>query len=565
MPTVRAPFMTGGPGRRGWLLAAAAIVTVSSAAIAVGVPALSGGARFGPAIPHFVDEGSAAGIAHRYDGDSNYFVGGGVAVMDCDGDGRQDVYLAGGAAPAGLYRNESLVGGTLRFTRVPSPVTDLTAVTGAYPLDLDGDRRSDLAILRLGGNVLLRGLGDCGFERANVALGFDGGSAWTAAFAATWEGDGRLPTLAFGNYVGLDPSGNATYSCPPNELVRPVPGALRYAPPTSLDPGWCALSMLFSDWSRTGPRDLRVSNDRHYYTDASGGEEQLWRIVPGEAPREYTAADGWQTVRIWGMGIASQDLDGDGYPEVYLTSQGDNKLQALADGASRPRYEDIALDRGVTAHKPYVGDTTLPSTAWHAEFQDVNNDAVMDLFVAKGNVEAMPDFAARDPSNLLLGSPDGTFVERAEAAGIMTFARGRGAALADLNLDGLLDLIEVHRRVPVGLWRNVGAGDAARPVAMGNWLSIRLTQPAPNVDAIGAWIELRPGGQTRTLDREVTVGGGHAGGQLGWIHLGLGTAASAEVRVRWPDGEVGPWLRLSANRFAILDRATAAATEWTPG
>ena len=52
--------------------------------------------------------------------------------------------------------------------------------------------------------------------------------------------------------------------------------------------------------------------------------------------RQYTEADGWRPLQIWGMGIASQDLTGDGHPEVFLTSQGDNKLQTLAAGAARP-------------------------------------------------------------------------------------------------------------------------------------------------------------------------------------------------------------------------------------
>ena len=82
-------------------------------------------------------------------------------------------------------------------------------------------------------------------------------------------------------------------------------------------------------------------------------------------------------------------------PDYYLTSQGDNKLQVLADGSAQPNYEDMALELGATAHRPYEGDTVKPSTAWHAEFQDVNNDTLMDLFVAKGNVEAMPEYAAR--------------------------------------------------------------------------------------------------------------------------------------------------------------------------
>jgi hypothetical protein len=262
------------------------------------------------------------------------------------------------------------------------------------------------------------------------------------------------------------------------------------------------------------------------------------------------------------MGIASQDITGDGYPEVYLTSQADNKLQTLAGDPEQPRYEDIALRRGVTAHRPYAGDTTQPSTAWHAEFQDVNNDGFMDLFVAKGNVEAMADYAARDPSNLLIGQADGSFVEGAPDAGIVSYARARGAALADFNLDGLLDLVVVNRRENVSLFRNVGSGSAGHPEPMGNWIALRLQEPGANRDAIGAWIEVEAGG--RTVSREVTVGGGHAGGQLGWIHLGLGDAERARVTVGWPDGEVGPAIDVTANTFAVIERGATEARPWQP-
>ena len=267
----------------------------------------------------------------------------------------------------------------------------------------------------------------------------------------------------------------------------------------------------------------------------------------------YGEADGWRPLQIWGMGIASQDVTGDGVPEVFLTSQGDNKLQTLVEGAGGPAYEDIALARGVTAHRPFTGGDVLPSTAWHAEFQDVNNDGYADLFVSKGNVEAQPDYATRDPSNLLLGTADGTFVESAEEAGIVDYRPARGAAVVDLNLDGMLDLVVVHRRENVTLWRNTGRGDADRPEAMGHWIAVRPRQPeAPNVDAIGAWIEVRIG--DRVVAREVTIGGGHAGGQLGWVHVGLGDQAQAEVRVQWPDGEVGPWETVAAGERAIIDR-----------
>ena len=154
-------------------------------------------------------------------------------------------------------------------------------------------------------------------------------------------------------------------------------------------------------------------------------------------------------------------------------------------------------------------------------------------------------------------------MEGADTAGIVSFERGRGAALADFNLDGLLDLVLVNYGSEVMLWRNVGSGTADHPAPLASWAAIRLSQPTPNVDAIGAWLEVRIG--DRVTRQEATIGGGHAGGQLGWIHLGLGPAQAADVRVQWPDGEVGPWLRVDANEFAIIERGANAAQRWIPG
>jgi hypothetical protein len=545
--------------RRAGALATLGIV-LAVVALAAGAIALSRTASsVASAAPRFTDDTAASGIHQTYDGPFAYATGGGVAAFDCDDDGRTDLYIAGGTAPAALYRNESPMGGALAFRVQPSPVTDQRNVTGAYPIDIDGDGTVDLVVLRQGGNELLRGLGGCKFERANERWSFDGGDALTTAFSATWEDSAALPTLAFGNYLKLDATGDTTFDCDTNALVRPATGAARYAAPTTLWPGYCSLSMLFSDWDRSGRRDLRVSNDRQYYRD---GEEQLWRIAPGEAPRLYGQADGWAPLEIWGMGIASHDLTGDGYPEVYLTSQADNKLQTLAGGPSTPAYRDIALDRGVTATRPFTGDTTLPSTAWHPEFADVNNDGLIDLFVSKGNVTAQQGFAIRDPSDLFIGQPDGTFLEGADRAGIVNFDRGRGAALVDLNLDGLLDLVEVNYGAPTRIWRNVGGGSATATMPMGNWLGLRVTEPAPNRDAIGAWLEVRTG--DRTDRQELTIGGGHAGGKLGWLHVGLGSAVDAQVRITWPDGVAGPWLPVTADHFWLIDRGATSAQVWQP-
>ena len=473
--------------------------------------------------------------AHVYAGGWEHFVGGGVAVMDCNADGLPDAYLAGGENPSALWVNTSEAGGAVSFA--PGVLSEeLIGVTGAYPVDIDGDGWLDLAVLRVGENRLLQGGPDCSFRDAGADWGFRTGDRWSTSFSATWEAGQAWPTLAIGNYVDRKNPEGPFGTCDVNEIHRPR--GKGFDDPVDIAPGYCALSMLFSDWSRSGQRDLRISNDRHYYL--RGGSEQMWRTAEN---RFLGPEDGWEKFSIWGMGIASEDISGDGRPDIVLTSMGDQLLQYGVAGGT---FRNAPYSVGTYSQRPFLGDDGRPSTGWHAEFADVDNDGREDLFIAKGNVDQMPSNAIHDPNNLLIQGRDGTFSETAEAAGVATMERSRGAALADFNGDGLLDLIVTNRRAAAEVYQNISTGT-------GRWLGLNLRQNGANRFAIGAWVELRgPDGKVRT--REVTVGGGHAGGKSVPLHFGLDQVTEAEVRVIWPDGATSDWVTVPAGQVFTLMR-----------
>lgn len=520
------------------------IILMSASLAALATTAL---AQAPVVVPRYAEETKSAGIDSTYKGEWEYMVGGGVATFDCNGDGFSDMMLAGGTLPAKLYLNTSKQGSALHFKESSSGLK-LDKVTGAYPLDIDSDGIMDLVVLRVGENVVMRGLGNCKFERANEAWGFDGGDAWSTSFSAMWEKGAAWPTLAIGNYIDRRQETSPWGSCTDNWLHRP--GGKKFAAPVALKPSYCSLSMLFTDWNKSGTPSLRVSNDREYY---EGGQEQLWHVDAGSPPTLYTEAEGWKKLQIWGMGIASTDVNDDGYPDYYLTSMADSKLQTAAAQAANGKmmsdFKDVAYVKGVTAHRPFMGKDLRPSTGWHAQFEDVNNDGFEDLFVAKGNVDRMPDFAEKDPNNLLLQGADGKFVEKADKAGVASTFTARGAAVVDFNNDGLLDLVVVNRNNPAKIWRNTSK-------ARGNFVEVKLLQAGANRDGIGAWLEVKRG--EVITRRELTSGGGHASGSLNWWHMGLGKAKTAELRVVWPDGTTDDWQTVKANSFYVVERGKAA-------
>ncbi|EBA11502.1 FG-GAP repeat domain-containing protein, partial [Roseobacter sp. CCS2] len=143
-----------------------------------------------PAIADPLFEDRSAGLPdHVYDGGWEHFVGGGVAVFDCNGDALPDIFAAGGENPAKMMVNE----GNMTFNA--TPIEEMTGVTGAYPLDVNGDGFMDLFVMRVGQNRLMLGDGACAFAQGSLLPPSDD---WTTAFSAWWDADDHL-VMAVGN------------------------------------------------------------------------------------------------------------------------------------------------------------------------------------------------------------------------------------------------------------------------------------------------------------------------------------------------------------------------------
>lgn len=471
---------------------------------------------------------------HEYTGGWEHFVGGGVSAFDCSGDDLPDLVAAGGSSEMLLLKNVSYTGG-IAFKRMPLG-SALTGVTGAYPVNIDADGLLDLYVMRVGPDRVLRGTGDCVFSDVTQDWQIPQTDQWTTAFSAWFNAGARFPTLAIGHYVDRANPDGPFGTCDTQTLLIPQDGDTPTYRTKVLAPGFCTLSMLAAEDAR-GRKSLRISNDRHYYV--SGGSEQMWDIEDG---RFLGPDDGWDAVSLWGMGIASRDLTGDGRNELMLTSMGDQLLQiAQPDGT----YAAAPYGIGSYAHVPYLKGDGRPSTGWHASFADVDNDALPDLFIAKGNVDQMPGMAMRDPNNLLMQQPDGTFAEAGDVAGVADTARSRGAALVDLDADGLLDLVVVNRRAPMRLYRNV-TEDA------GNAIHVKVNASAPNRFALGARVQVTADGIVQS--QQITAGGGHAGAVAAALHFGLGSAGQAQVTVRWPDGSQSDPVTVSAGDSVVIEQ-----------
>ncbi|HXK18980.1 MAG TPA: CRTAC1 family protein, partial [Polyangiaceae bacterium] len=250
-----------------------------------------------------------------------------------------------------------------------------------------------------------------------------------------------------------------------------------------------------------------------------------------------------------GMGAALGDYDGDGAVDWFVSGIFDVDGVAEGDWGTSGNRLYRGLGDGNFVDATDVAGVREGDWGWSSSFADLDNDGVLDLVQETGWQQGAPQFRGTR-ARLFMGSAEGVFTEQAESAGFDERDNGRGLVVFDYDLDGDLDLVVMNNSGPLRLWRNETGSEH------GNHLSVVLVGQPPNPSAIGATISLRAG--DRVQSRLIRAGSNYASQDPAVAHFGLGSASSvSELRVHWPDGSETTRRDLPANRQLTLQQPAA--------
>ena len=480
--------------------------------------------------------------------------GGGIALFDCDNDGKLDLavvndstieqYRKGGDLMITLYRQDGN-GSALHFT----DVTKMAGLTtrgwgmGIAVGDYDNDGLPDLYVTGYGHNVLYHNLGNCKFEDVTAKAGVQGGGFSTGAAWADYDRDGKLD-LFVARYVKTD----ANHLPDPARSFRGYRGVAFELPDTMEgetdllfrnrgdgtfeevsekagvnDPGKLhGMGVTWGDYDGDGWPDLYVTNDFGrtflYHNRRNGTFEEV-----GSASGTGLGPDGQGYGNMAGD---FGDFDRDGKLDLFVT-RADNQPASLYWNQG-DYFVDIARKSGIAS-------VTKAPVKWGTGFGDFDNDGWLDIVVANGNFSSLLDTLPKEgkfaqPIQLFRSRGNLTFEEVADEAGLNAgrlYSR-RGTAFGDINNDGKLDVVIFNVGAPPSVFLNETTNANHRVL-------FRLIGTKSNRAAIGARVSVTTSKMTQ-ID-EVRAGSSYNSTNDTRLHFGLGSeTVMNKIEVSWPSG-----------------------------
>ena len=482
--------------------------------------------------------------------------GAGATFFDFDGDGWQDIYLVNGTWNKDvndnmgrklrgklancLYRNKH--DGTFEDVTTKAGVADPDQYGySSSAADYDGDGDLDLYVLNYEENVLFRNNGDGTFTDVSAESGL-ANPHWS--LNAPWfdfDGDGDLDVYVV-NYLEYDNGkfrafypaagypGPLSYGGSPDALYRNN-GDGTFTDVTIEsgveDHDGRGMSATVVDLDNDGMLDIYVANDameNFFYRNLGGGKFENEAVI-----RNMAFGEGGQGVSS--MGPAVGDVDGDGWFDVYIPDMGYGCLLMNAEGTfeDRTSRSNLAVICG-----QYTG--------WGGVFLDWDNDTLTELFVANGNAH----FMYPEESVFVKYDGKGAFTDVATQSGEYFHNKyvGRGAACADYDNDGDVDLLVVNLNDTPRLLRNDGGNRQ-------HWLKLDLRLANGKSPAIGALVHVTVQGRRQMQQVQPVIG------YLSQVdvrnHFGLGAATQAEtIEIRWPNGETQELKDVAADQILVV-------------
>jgi hypothetical protein len=561
-------------------------LTVAAALAACGPDKGERGTVKSVVTPPFVDVTEQSGVGFRHmNGMSGEFyypeiIGSGVALFDYNNDGRLDMLVlqgqplgpgktAAGTCTARLYRNDLVENAdktrTIKFT----DVTEASHLcTHGYGMgvavgDIDNDGFFDVFVTHFGApNQLFRNNGDGTFTDITKKAGVTGNGRWgSSATFFDFDRDGFLD-LFVADYVDYSLEKNQRCYASTSARDYCAPSAYKHVPgilyrnrgdgtfeDVSVKSGITAaygagLGVMAVDLDGDGWPDLYVAND--------GNPNQLWinqknGTFKNEAEIRGSAvnADG---VAEAGMGIDIADFDGNGTEDIFLTHLTREK-STLFFNRGGGIFEDRSVEVGVAA-------PSIPFTGFGTAFLDYDNDGWLDIVAANGAVHLIEElrqkgdpFALHQKKQLFHNLGNGKFEESTQQAGpaFELSEVGRGLAVGDLDNDGGIDFVVNNNNGTLRVFRNqVGSARS--------WLGLRLV--TGKRDAYGAKVELKRK-DLPPIWRRVRADGSYLSANDPRVLIGLGANPQIEgLTVHWPDGKSERFVAPPVGRYTTLTQGT---------